>query len=84
MSEEEFDVCVSCGKVTSYKKTDNILFMCGGAFEGLKDILSKRVMVGNSTIGFAKSIENSSELDQDKLFAMANSDDLLNYGFIPE
>ena len=30
-------------------KTDNILFMCGGAFEGLKDILSKRVMVGNST-----------------------------------
>ena len=65
-------------------KTDNILFMCGGAFEGLKDILSKRVMVGNSTIGFAKSIENSGELDQDKLFGMANSDDLLNYGFIPE
>ena len=65
-------------------KTDNILFMCGGAFEGLKDILSKRVMVGYSTIGFAKSIENSGELDQDKLFGMANSDDLLNYGFIPE
>jgi len=65
-------------------KTDNILFMCGGAFEGLKDILSKRVMVGNSTIGFAKSIEKSGSLDEDNLFTKTNSDDLLNYGFIPE
>jgi len=65
-------------------KTDNILFMCGGAFEGLKDILSKRVMVGNSTIGFAKSTENTGSLDENNLFGMANSDDLLNYGFIPE
>ena len=65
-------------------KTDNILFMCGGAFEGLKDILSKRVMVGNSTIGFAKSNEKTGSLDEDNLFAKANSDDLLNYGFIPE
>ena len=65
-------------------KTDNILFMCGGAFEGLKDILSKRIAVGNSTIGFAKSIEKSESLDEDNLFGMATSDDLLNYGFIPE
>ena len=65
-------------------KTDNILFMCGGAFEGLKDILSKRVMVGNSTIGFAKSNEKTGSLDEDNLFAKANSDDLLKYGFIPE
>ena len=66
-------------------KTDNILFMCGGAFEGIKDILSKRVMVGNSTIGFAKSrVEEIDSLNGDNLFGMANSDDLLKYGFIPE
>jgi hypothetical protein len=28
-NEEEFDICVSCGKVTSYKKTDNIVFRSG-------------------------------------------------------
>ena len=66
-------------------KTDNILFMCGGAFEGIKDILSKRIMIGNSTIGFAKSKEEDvGPLDGDNLFGMANSDDLLKYGFIPE
>ena len=66
-------------------KTNNILFMCGGAFEGLKDILAKRVSIGNSTIGFAKSRETSeSSVDEDNLFGLANSDDLLKYGFIPE
>lgn len=66
-------------------KTNNILFMCGGAFEGLKDILAKRVSIGNSTIGFAKSRETSeSSVDEDNLFEIANSDDLLKYGFIPE
>lgn len=66
-------------------KTNNILFMCGGAFEGLKDILAKRVSIGNSTIGFAKSRETSeSSVDEDNLFGIANSDDLLKYGFIPE
>jgi len=66
-------------------KTDNILFMCGGAFEGIEDILSKRVMTGNSTIGFAKTrVEEVDSLDGDNLFGMANSDDLLKYGFIPE
>jgi len=66
-------------------KTNNILFMCGGAFEGLKDILAKRVSSGNSTIGFAKSRETSeSSVDEDNLFGLANSDDLLKYGFIPE
>jgi len=29
MSEEEYDICVSCGKVTSYKKTDNINYRSG-------------------------------------------------------
>jgi len=66
-------------------KTDNILFMCGGAFEGLKDILNKRVSIGNSTIGFTKSKGTTkSTIDEDNLFGVANSDDLLNYGFIPE
>ena len=66
-------------------KTDNILFMCGGAFEGIEDILSKRVMTDNSTIGFAKTrVEEVDSLDGDNLFGMANSDDLLKYGFIPE
>lgn len=67
-------------------KTDNILFMCGGAFEGMEEIVNKRVYKDRQSIGFkigdggkwAKKEADSSVLQ----YVVA--DDLLDYGFIPE
>lgn len=65
-------------------KTDNILFICGGAFEGLEDMVNWRITKDSSTIGF-NSIEND-RTDDDKAEVLEHltADDLLNYGFIPE
>ncbi len=65
-------------------KTDNILFICGGAFEGLVDMVDWRITKDSSSIGF-NSIENHRS-DDDKVEALEHltADDLLNYGFIPE
>jgi len=67
-------------------KTDDILFLCGGAFEGLRDIVDYRLSKDKVTLGFnstSKSKESGSEADED-IFNQVIGDDLLNYGFIPE
>ena len=66
-------------------KTDNILFMCGGAFEGLADIIERRVTKDKIHIGFqARASVYKKEEKREKLFESASADDLLGYGFIPE
>jgi ATP-dependent Clp protease ATP-binding subunit ClpX len=67
-------------------KTDDILFLCGGAFEGLSDIVDYRLSKGKVTLGFnsdGKPKEGVSE-DGENLFDHVIGDDLLDYGFIPE
>ena len=61
--------------------TRNILFICGGAFEGLDEIVSKRVGK-QSKMGFGSIVDNS-EAVENPLQHM-NHDDLLKYGLIPE
>src|SRR5919198_1289300 len=61
--------------------TANILFICGGAFEGLENIVGKRVGA-KRTLGFAS--ERSTEQDHVDLLRQLTSDDLLKYGLIPE
>src|SRR5688572_30453518 len=61
--------------------TANILFICGGAFEGLENIVGKRVGA-KRTLGFAS--ERSSDQDHADLLRQLSSDDLLKYGLIPE
>jgi len=61
--------------------TRNILFICGGAFEGLEDVIGRRVGKGTA-IGFGG--EAKSEVDHDNLISQVNHDDLLKYGLIPE
>src|SRR6266508_40315 len=61
--------------------TANILFICGGAFEGLENIVGKRVGA-KRTLGFAS--ERSTEQDHADLLRQLTSDDLLKYGLIPE
>lgn len=64
-------------------KTDNVLFMCGGAFEGMEDIINRRVFKSKRSIGFTGSASWSAPTDENVLHHV-NSDDLMEYGFIPE
>lgn len=61
--------------------TSNILFICGGTFSGLEDIVSRRL--GKSKIGFSES-RNVINQTKNELLAQVNSCDLKEYGLIPE
>ena len=66
-------------------KTDDILFMCGGAFEGLEEVIERRVSKDKFRLGFrATSGLSDGEGEPDFLLNHVSSDDLLEYGFIPE
>ncbi len=68
--------------------TSNILFICGGAFVGLEDIIRRRV--GEKKLGFgahakgAKDIERIKKDDKRSLLSMVQPEDLLKFGLIPE
>jgi ATP-dependent Clp protease ATP-binding subunit ClpX len=61
--------------------TQNILFICGGAFEGIDKIIARRVQSGS--IGF-KSTTEQTQLEKDNLIQYINALDLRNFGLIPE
>ncbi len=65
--------------------TTNILFICGGAFEGLDEIVAARTGTKRS-LGFGAPHMTKQEIDEEKarLFHQLTSDDLLKYGLIPE
>ncbi|EFO81388.1 Sigma 54 interacting domain protein [Oscillochloris trichoides DG-6] len=63
--------------------TTNVLFICGGAFEGVEEIISQR-MRGKSTIGFTSQHIHEDLSEHARLLSQLNQDDLLHYGFIPE
>jgi ATP-dependent Clp protease ATP-binding subunit ClpX len=63
--------------------TTNILFICGGTFVGLEDIIAKRM--GKRTIGFgAPAAEEHHTARSGKLLAHASTDDVIEFGMIPE
>jgi ATP-dependent Clp protease ATP-binding subunit ClpX len=62
--------------------TSNILFICGGAFDGLDKIIEKRTVT--SSIGFGKRIESKNSQDVGELFKQVQPHDLLKFGIIPE
>jgi ATP-dependent Clp protease ATP-binding subunit ClpX len=62
--------------------TQNILFICGGAFEGLDKIVEKR-LGSNKSMGF-KATNASAEENTNALLTQLNPDDLLKFGLIPE
>ncbi|MBI2952361.1 ATP-dependent Clp protease ATP-binding subunit ClpX [bacterium] len=62
--------------------TKNILFICGGAFDGLDRIISGRI--GRRTMGFGAEIEKPSERNIGEVMAHVEPDDLIKYGLIPE
>lgn len=62
--------------------TSNILFICGGAFEGLENIIKDRI--GKKSMGFGAEIQSSKDLDRYKVFEKLLPQDLLKFGMIPE
>ena len=62
--------------------TTNILFICGGAFDGLDKIIEKRT--DRSAIGFNSPVESKNKRDVGKLLAQVEPQDLLKFGIIPE
>ena len=61
--------------------TTNILFICGGTFVGLEDIIARRV--GKKSFGFGSS-GSKSDLTKGELLAQVTADDLIEFGMIPE
>ena len=62
--------------------TANILFICGGAFEGLENIIKDRI--GKKSIGFGAEIESKKDLKRFEVFEEMLPQDLLKFGLIPE
>src|SRR5690349_3292742 len=62
--------------------TTNILFICGGAFAGLEEIIEQRT--GSSNLGFGSRLRAISERKTDDVLAQVMPEDLLKFGMIPE
>lgn len=62
--------------------TSNILFIVGGAFDGMADIIQRRI--GKKSIGFGAEIESKVDKESKKIFEELRPEDLLKFGLIPE
>ena len=62
--------------------TTNILFICGGAFDGLEKIVEQRISAGS--IGFNAEVANKNDLNIDELLKKVEPKDLTKFGLIPE
>lgn len=61
--------------------TTNVLFICGGAFDGLDKVVQRRI--GEKTIGFNSNVETN-KIEQAEILKHVQPEDLLKYGLIPE
>ena len=62
--------------------TENILFICGGAFDGLEKIIERRN--GNQTVGFGSEIKKAAEKSSKGLYKDVTPHDIIKFGLIPE
>jgi len=62
--------------------TKNILFICGGAFGGLEEIIRQRI--GKKSIGFGSETKTKADEDPGEVFRFVQTEDLLKFGLIPE
>ena len=62
--------------------TSNILFICGGAFDGLEKVVEKRM--GSSVLGFGADVKDKRELDSIEWMSDVEPQDLVKFGLIPE
>ncbi len=73
------DVPVKGDKEVIQFNTKNVLFILGGAFEGLSDIVARRI--GKAAIGFRRETQ---DIPRERLYEFATPEDLVQYGMIPE
>ena len=62
--------------------TKNILFICGGAFDGIETIIASRI--NKNVIGFDSDISGPTDTDKDSIMEKSQPEDLVKYGLIPE
>ena len=62
--------------------TSNILFICGGAFDGIQKVVEKRC--SGSAMGFGADVKDKKEMDKTEAYAKVINADLVKYGLIPE
>ncbi|MEG8947573.1 ATP-dependent Clp protease ATP-binding subunit ClpX [Rosettibacter firmus] len=62
--------------------TKNILFICGGAFEGIENIIASRI--NRNPVGFITDVSDNEDLDKDNLVQKVQPEDLIKFGLIPE
>ena len=62
--------------------TSNILFICGGAFDGIEKIVEKRL--GNKVLGFGSELQSKTEFESDAVMTKVIPADLVKFGLIPE
>ncbi|NBU30045.1 MAG: ATP-dependent Clp protease ATP-binding subunit ClpX [Actinobacteria bacterium] len=62
--------------------TTNVLFIVGGAFAGIEDVISARV--GASSLGFTATLQSKADQDESALLAQVMPEDLVKFGMIPE
>ncbi len=62
--------------------TTNILFICGGTFNGLDKIIQNRI--GKKSLGFEAEIHSNNEIDTKEIMSMVQPEDLIKFGLIPE
>lgn len=62
--------------------TKNILFICGGAFDGIEPIIANRI--NKNPIGFQSDIDEKTDLEQEELMQLTQPEDLIKFGLIPE
>jgi ATP-dependent Clp protease ATP-binding subunit ClpX len=62
--------------------TTNMLFLCGGAFAGLEDVIVRRI--GNTTVGFGAEVHSNQDVRPADVISQVLPEDLLAYGLIPE
>ena len=62
--------------------TTNILFICSGAFDGIEQIIEKRL--GGSSLGFGAEVKSKNSLDIDEVIGGVTHQDIVKYGLIPE
>ena len=62
--------------------TTDVLFICGGAFDGLEEIIARRV--GSGSVGFGADVKSRRDRDNGDLLRQVLPEDLLKYGLIPE
>lgn len=64
--------------------TENILFICGGAFQGLHEIINKRTAKNNTGIGFGACVEKEREKSVGEALKEVTTEDIIKFGIIPE